>query len=161
MEETKKKKYKLNVDAAYLRGISQGGAILRNNNGELIWAVAFHLCSKSSEEAEVRALVQATEMAMAEGFVDVQVETDAMRSLTLLQNEIGNHGGLTDFRQEALGRSYTFEHVLREGNGPAHSLAAHPVGQALCVRFDQVGSLPNQVKMNYYADLFGIPRFRL
>ncbi|CAH9126608.1 unnamed protein product, partial [Cuscuta epithymum] len=66
-----------------------------------------------------------------------KVETDAVRSLTLLQQESGNLAGLSNFRHQALGRSFIFEHVYREANEPAHQLAAHPIGQAICVRFNQ------------------------
>ncbi|CAH9110543.1 unnamed protein product, partial [Cuscuta epithymum] len=69
--------------------------------------------------------------------------------------------GLRDFRRKATGRGYSFGHVPREGNGSAHYLATLNIDTVLCVRFDQVGILPNRVKSAYFADLFGITTLRL
>ncbi|CAH9069343.1 unnamed protein product [Cuscuta epithymum] len=143
-------------------GMTTGGAILRNRTGELVWAVCFRIQALSSEEAELKALMTATELAIEEGFVGVQVETDATRSLDFISGgESGNLAGFRNLIRKAREKDCSFDHVFRQGNGPAHYLACQNYPAAQVVRFDRVSHLPAEVKNSYYADLFGFPSLRL
>ncbi|CAH9085761.1 unnamed protein product [Cuscuta epithymum] len=153
--------YKLNVDASFVHNLAFGGAILRNRTGELVWAICFNILADSSEEAELKALVYASEVAMEKGYTEFQVETDAACSISVLEAGLGRYTWLNLFVRRAKEMGLTFCHVYREGNEPAHLLAGRQIFPAEMITFDQADHLPRDVRTSYFADLFGIPRIRV
>ncbi|CAH9128677.1 unnamed protein product [Cuscuta epithymum] len=109
---------------------------------------------------ELNALLTATELAMNYGMRDVQVETDATRSLDIIWEDSGKYTGVRSFRSNAYGLGYSFNHVFREGNTTAHCLASQRNATAQIVLFDRVCHLPIMVKRSYFADLFDLPHLR-
>ncbi|CAH9135388.1 unnamed protein product [Cuscuta epithymum] len=145
----------MNIDAAFSPDMVQGGAILRTRSGDFVLMMIFKIEALSCEEAELKVMIQAAEMIMEEGYDDVQVETDAVHSISTLFNDLGNTTAIQNFRRKALDRGFCFTHVYREGNNPVHYLAAHKIHSAK-VRFERIDLLPNTIKSAYYADLFNI-----
>ncbi|CAH9096848.1 unnamed protein product [Cuscuta epithymum] len=152
--------FKLNVDAAYIPGKAFGGAILRNDLGRMIYATSFPLEASSSLEAELKVLIQATKMAIQDGFYNFQVESDAEGIIDYVSGK--KHGrwtnDLVEFRQICFRKGIHFRHVFREGNGPAHLLAS--LSSAHLAVWSDINLLPNSIKVAIHYDLFNIPSFR-
>ncbi|CAH9142585.1 unnamed protein product [Cuscuta epithymum] len=154
-----KGKDKLNVDASFLPGKSAGGAIFRDDKGELSWAVHFPLRALSSQDAEWQALVYATKMALEAGHVAFQVDTDSSLSLIKLSDNVGGDRSMIEFRDKVARNGIIFGHTIREGNWTAHALSTLDLG---CLKkFQKVDELPYPVRKFYYSDYFDFPYFRI
>ncbi|CAH9143702.1 unnamed protein product [Cuscuta epithymum] len=75
---------KLNIDASFSPDGAAGGAIMRNERGEMLFALCFPLSADSSLEAELKAIVTATKWALSSGYGDFVVESDASRAVELI-----------------------------------------------------------------------------
>ncbi|CAH9113819.1 unnamed protein product [Cuscuta europaea] len=62
-----------------------GGAILRNEEGQMVLTASFPIQASSPPEAELRSLIHATKWATTEGFHDFQVEVDSTEVLKYIR----------------------------------------------------------------------------
>ncbi|CAH9079126.1 unnamed protein product [Cuscuta europaea] len=147
---------KLNTDVP---GRAGGGAILRNQNGELVAAISFPLIASTSLEAEIQAIFTATRWAIEEGYSEFLVETDAAQVLSCFDQIGGRWNGLIqEMNHLQIRQRVSIGHTLRECNWAAHHLAVHYTTQMQIFRRPK--ELPLTARQAYFRDLFGLPSFR-
>ncbi|CAH9084422.1 unnamed protein product [Cuscuta epithymum] len=153
--------WKLNVDASYLAGMANGGAVLRNQKGELEVAISFPITARSPLEAEIHALIFAMNWAVEAGYSRFQVETDSSLALSYFEGREGSRWATAI--QESLHMCFRKElrmgYIKREGNWAAHHLAQNRTNTLIIM--SNVGQLPIMAKRAFWMDFFGIPSLRL
>ncbi|CAH9121552.1 unnamed protein product [Cuscuta epithymum] len=151
---------KLNIDASFSPDGAAGGAIVRNERGEMLFALCFPLSADSSLEAELKAIVTATKWALSSGYGDFMVESDASRAVELISAK--REGRWYSLVQEmALSTSQTqvgFRHIWRERNWAAHYIAASKSAQFSVI--NSINYLSDLSRKTYFLDYFGIPSLR-
>ncbi|CAH9115749.1 unnamed protein product [Cuscuta epithymum] len=151
---------KLNTDACYVPGKAGGAAILRNDDGKLIAAIAFPLVASSSLEAEIFSIAYASRWMVDAGFHGFHVETDCMLALGYLtQVRDGRWKGcFQEMELLRIRKAISFGHIWREANTAAHYLAKSSTN--ILQQFYRAKDLPIQARNAYFGDLFGIPCIR-
>ncbi|CAH9146232.1 unnamed protein product, partial [Cuscuta epithymum] len=98
-----KEGFKLNTDAKFFPGIAAGGAILRNSDDEMSFAISFPPFVSSPLEAELASSLYATNWTIAPGFSDFLVEMDVAVALRYISD--GGAGRWKEY-QEMLLRAF-------------------------------------------------------
>ncbi|KAH9327128.1 hypothetical protein KI387_007306, partial [Taxus chinensis] len=121
---------KLNTDGASKGnpGKFGGGVILHCSSGYIVAASAHNFNFGSNHQAEALAILKGLEMAIKLGDDPLQVESDSLNIIKLLQSNDPGHWSIrniiTDIRiMQRSFRQVQFQHVLREGNKAADLLA--------------------------------------
>ncbi|MQL77767.1 hypothetical protein Taro_010190 [Colocasia esculenta] len=158
---------KLNVDGAFksATGIAGGGVILRDHNGDCIFAFAANYQGTTSAlDAEARALRDGLAMCCTKGFLDIMVETD---SLSLTQSVTGQAlrpWELTCIFQEMVATFHLLTtkitQVPREANQTAHYLASYGCSIDQIDFWESGAVLPHTIKGPYRLDKVGCPTLR-
>ncbi|CAH9113579.1 unnamed protein product [Cuscuta europaea] len=153
----------MNTDAKYLNNYATGGAIMRNTEGKMIFAVSYPLLAASSLEAEIASVFYAIEWALNEGYLDFMVEMDAAVALRYItEGEVGRwRASFQENLLKANRKGVSFSHVLREGNWVAHFLSESSSAQIN--KFNMIWFLiflVRPVKLIDLCDLFNILSFR-
>ncbi|CAH9114671.1 unnamed protein product [Cuscuta europaea] len=78
--------FKLNSDAKFLPRDVSGGAIMRDENGILVFALAFPIAASSPLEAEIAVALYATKWAISKGFSSFMVEMDAAAAVQYIED---------------------------------------------------------------------------
>ncbi|CAH9141052.1 unnamed protein product [Cuscuta epithymum] len=152
--------FKLNADARYISGKAGGGAILRNQDGEMLAAISFPITASTSLEAEIIAIIIATRWAVESGYCDFQVETDATQVVSyFVQVAEGRWKTLFQEMKDYINRKgVSIGHALRESNWVAHHMSAAASAQLQI--FNRPQDLPYLARQAYFRDLYGLPSFR-
>ncbi|KAM5585441.1 hypothetical protein ABKV19_004703 [Rosa sericea] len=123
--------YKLNVDGTKHKGIG-GGGVIRNEYGQWVGGFAANIGKGKVIDAELSALHTGLEYAWNSGWFPLEVETDAIKTVQFMVNEIEvdhSHPQFDLIRscQALLNQNwrYSLRHVYREQNCVADSLARH------------------------------------
>lgn len=121
--------YKLNVDGTVHKRIG-GGGVIRNQYGHWVGGFAANFGRGKAIDAELSALHKGLELAWNSGWAPLEVETDSIRAIQFLVNEIEvdqDHPQYHLIRscQAFLNQSWrcSLRHVYREQNCVADSLA--------------------------------------
>ncbi|CAH9115747.1 unnamed protein product [Cuscuta epithymum] len=138
---------KLNTDACYVPGKAGGAAILRNDDGKLIAAIAFPLVASSSLEAEIFSIAYASRWMVDAGFHGFHVETDCMLALGYLtQVRDGRWKGcFQEMELLRIRKAISFGHIWREANTAAHYLAKSSTN--ILQQFYRAKDLPIQITL--------------
>lgn len=78
---------KINTDAAFKLGKAGLSAVVRDDDGSLLWVEAGAEVAASAEEAELKAVKMAVSLAIREGWPQVVIEGDCKRLLEGLQEQ--------------------------------------------------------------------------
>ncbi|CAL8160745.1 unnamed protein product [Prunus armeniaca] len=125
-------KYKLNVDAAFIpkTGVGGIGAVVRNDKGEVMEAMALPLANAtSSKHAEIMALLFGMKFARDAGFSYILIDSDSQRVVNDVKKDEEESWALDGHLIDDIKRSMQqFEDVIisfspRGGNQVAHFLA--------------------------------------
>ncbi|CAH9059413.1 unnamed protein product [Cuscuta epithymum] len=151
---------KLNIDASYLPNRAAGGAILRNDKGQMIIASSFLVTAASAFEAELASLIHAVTWVINLGFRDFLVELDSRETVEhLKRRRFGREcDGVARLLDLSDGSGVSFFVDSREANWVAHYLAVAVMGRN-CI-YSRVIDLPPLARNSYYSDLFGLPSLR-
>ncbi|XP_050369575.1 uncharacterized protein LOC126787720 [Argentina anserina] len=123
--------YKLNVDGTVHKRIG-GGGVIRNEHGQWVGGFAANFGKGKAIDAELLALLTGLEYAWSSGWFPLEVETDAIKAIQFLVNEVEVDCSHPQFDlvkrcQAVLSRDWScnLRHVYREQNCVADSLARH------------------------------------
>lgn len=95
---------------------------------------------------------------------NIVVESDSLLIVNLINKRMKAHWQIKSIIEQIWGtaKSVTFHfmHIYREGNAVADYLANHGVTTMKCNIFNEVVSLPRQVKTSLKLDQDRVPNFR-
>ncbi|MQM23438.1 hypothetical protein Taro_056502 [Colocasia esculenta] len=158
---------KLNVDGAFKSaiGIAGGGGILRDHNGDCIFAFAANYQRTTSAlDAEARALRDGLAMCCTKGFLDIMVETDSLAFTQSVTGQALRPWELTCIFQEMVATSHLLTtkitQVPREANQTAHYLANYGCSIDQIDFWESGAVLPHTVKGPYHLDKVGCPTLK-
>lgn len=125
-------KVKINCDAGFVgEGVVSFGFVIRDENGDVLVAATHQERAMwEANIAEAKAINYALRLALSEGFDEVEVETDCLQVVHILQMKKTSLSALSlvvndALRTSELFRSISWNHVKRNGNVVAHLLAKH------------------------------------
>jgi hypothetical protein len=119
----------LNVDGAYAgRGRAGCGMLLRNDQGEVIFAACCHLPQcQDATEAELTAIEEGLKLTLQWSLLHFDVETDCVEALILISDKGPNISAyafqITAIRELLRERGSRITKISRDANGPSHELA--------------------------------------
>ncbi|OIT31306.1 hypothetical protein A4A49_56379, partial [Nicotiana attenuata] len=123
---------KLNFDRAYKQTTSGIGGVVRDHNGNWIMGFNMKVQAASYIHAELLALQQSLMLAMERNLFPIEIETDSIQVLNLLENGnstfdplLHNCKWLLSMKEKDL----VVQHSFREGNGVADLLAKEAAKQ--------------------------------
>ncbi|XP_058068833.1 uncharacterized protein LOC131218172 [Magnolia sinica] len=152
MEEGPPGRVKLNVDSS-ARGNpenSGGGGICRKDDRAFVFAFATGYEVGSNNLAELRAIHDRIVICLKRGLTKVIVESDFKVVINLLMEKSSTPWRWKPWvaRINALMQlgSFTFNHILREGNDPVYSMARARSGNQATTLYLHMASLPEQVR---------------
>ncbi|XP_058089091.1 uncharacterized protein LOC131236018 [Magnolia sinica] len=153
---------KLNVDGSAKGnpGFSGGGGICRKEDGSFIFAFSAGYGYGTNNSAELRAIYDGLELCLLKGINRIMVELDSKLVIAILVGESRCpwhwKPWLDRINNLRLSGTFTFHHILYEGNGPADSLVK--VGSETQVKkcHDHFTSLPRQTKGLVFLDKVGL-----
>ncbi|OIT37535.1 hypothetical protein A4A49_59281, partial [Nicotiana attenuata] len=157
--------YKLNTDGSYMEkeGIGGLGGIIRNSAGD--WVVGFHVKTLviTHTHAELLALQHRFQLAVQHSLFPIEVETDSVETIELLQKNHITYQSTLDSCRYQLRRlgSPAVRHSFREGNKAAHLLAKQGSKQATCNHLLVMESPPPSVLVVLQAHKGGLTTSRL
>jgi ribonuclease HI len=119
----------LNVDGAYAgRGRAGCGMLLRNDQGEVIFAACCHLPQcQDATEAELTAIEEGLKLTLQWSLLHFDVETDCAEALYLISDKGPNISAyafqITAIRELLRERESRITKISREANVASHELA--------------------------------------
>ncbi|XP_004294423.1 PREDICTED: uncharacterized protein LOC101295898 [Fragaria vesca subsp. vesca] len=123
--------YKLNVDGTAHKRIG-GSGVIRDEHGQWVGGFSANFGKGKAIDAELLALLTGLEYAWSSGWYPLEVETDAIRAIMFMVNEVEVDYSHPQFDlvkrcQAVLKHNWTYNlrHVYREQNCVADSLAKH------------------------------------
>ncbi|XP_057815560.2 uncharacterized protein LOC131029183 [Cryptomeria japonica] len=129
-------KYKLNFDGAAKGNPGQAGTgcIIRDHNGDCVWAISRKIGSDTNNEVEMEAITMGLQLCRAKGIGNIDIEGDSQLCIqAAIKKEIHNWNlkGWLQKIGELLNelKEYSLSHVYREANIFADRLANHVVYQ--------------------------------
>lgn len=157
--------FSLNVDGPSLpSGLAGGGCVLRDPNGEIIFAASKFFGMATNVQAEILALEYGLTLCREKGFCDIRVDTDSMLLGQMLQGKIPhpwqhrqvlvNITALLDSTQGLIRLQF------REANAVADALAKHASTSRTTSMFDQF-TLPRRIKGLARLNQLGFPYVRV
>ncbi|KAF5465389.1 hypothetical protein F2P56_015402 [Juglans regia] len=156
---------KLNTDGCSLGnpGRSGIGGVIRDDQGNLRLAYAQQIPEGTNNNAELISLLHGLRNCREMGLQLVEVEMDSNILVNRLRKRNCGIWYLEDFWEEIMqllsSTRYTVNHIYREGNGLADSLAKLGAAGSLSCWRNSV-ELPTQVKGIYRVDKAGLPALR-
>ncbi|GAA0160856.1 hypothetical protein LIER_17313 [Lithospermum erythrorhizon] len=117
---------KLNIDASYKQGRAGYGGIIRNSQGELVFAFGFQGCSASALQAEVDALLGCLRRCVSEGYGKLHIEVDSLQLVNMIQQKSANwtmQSKITQISTLIQASGSTLKHIFRERNMAADWIA--------------------------------------
>ncbi|MQM20938.1 hypothetical protein Taro_053968 [Colocasia esculenta] len=160
-------RFKLNVDGAFksATGIAGGGGILRDHNGDCIFAFAANYQRTTAAlDAEARALRDGLAMCCTKGFLEIVVETDSLALTQSVTGQALRPWELTCIFQEMVAPSHLLTtkitQVPREANQTAHYLVSYGCSIDQIDFWESEAVLPHTVKGPYRLDKVGCPTLR-
>ncbi|XP_027158365.1 uncharacterized protein LOC113759984 [Coffea eugenioides] len=157
------RQYKLNTDASVVNGKANGGGVLRDSHGRVIFAFYKEFGDKGVLHAEALAVLEGLLMCAIRGLRGVLVEVDSAVLVSLVKSSV--LGGwlycsvLRRIRRLLDQVAVSFRHIFREANGVADRLAA--LQGCPSKVFDSPQLLPREVRGCIAMDVAQVPSFRL
>ncbi|XP_010681661.2 uncharacterized protein LOC104896591 [Beta vulgaris subsp. vulgaris] len=122
--------YKINADAAIFKDRTVGlGGVMRDAAGEVMGATCMHLeVELGVDEAEACAARHALQTAVEMGLRHIVLESDSLKVISHLLTKKGDESSFGNVVEDILWlgcffSSISFNHVRREGNRVAHTIA--------------------------------------
>ncbi|WVZ00032.1 hypothetical protein V8G54_026101 [Vigna mungo] len=154
---------KINCDGAYTYDGKKAaaGGIIRNSNGEFLFAFSSVLRVGSAAEAELFAIKIGMEIAISMGYKDIIVESDSQTAIQLIKfgvlqqghpfyvlvSSINDMGAKVDY--------IIWNHVFRETNSVADSLAKYGLSLSLNSPIILFKFAPNFILFSLHMDKIG------
>ncbi|XP_019259768.1 PREDICTED: uncharacterized protein LOC109237833 [Nicotiana attenuata] len=157
---------KLNIDGCSKGnpGSAGGGGLIRDHNGVLIGAFAEFYGDCSCNIAEAKAMRRGIKMYITNGLTNVIVEYDSAIILNLIKRTRKPpwrfNNNIEQIQTMTKHRNFVFCHTLREGNNSADKLANLGEESKIVSIFNEVVSLPLNVRASMKLEVDGIPNFR-
>ncbi|XP_077232383.1 uncharacterized protein LOC143869472 [Tasmannia lanceolata] len=130
---------KLNFDGSSLGPAGIGG-LLRDENGDVIWAFSGPIGVAGSNEVEVQAIYQGICFLQSEDLNRVEIEGDSLNVIRWVREKhlvLWRFAALFDEIQDRVGSSsISFNHIRRTANGEANKLARERVHMERVELFD-------------------------
>lgn len=119
--------FKLNTDGSFYAKDKTGGigGVIRNANGEWVIGFSKKVCALNHTHAELSALEHELHLVIDHQLTLVEIETDSIEVIELLNEKIPIFNNLINscrFHLKRLG-NLVIRHSFREGNKVAHALA--------------------------------------
>ncbi|OIT39616.1 hypothetical protein A4A49_30954 [Nicotiana attenuata] len=145
-------------------GSAGGGGLIRDHNGVLIGAFAEFYGDCSCNIAEAKAMRRGIKMYITNGLTNVIVEYDSAIILNLIKRTRKPpwrfNNNIEQIQTMTKHRNFVFCHTLREGNNSADKLANLGEESKIVSIFNEVVSLPLNVRASMKLEVDGIPNFR-
>lgn len=161
----KPRSFCLNVDGSSLStGVAGGGCVLRGQSGDVLFAASKLLGVATNVQAEIMALEYGLSLCQEKGFRDIQVDTDTMLLVQMLQGKAPQpwrHRHILARISALLNSTHSsLRHQFREVNAVADALAKHASSSETSTIFDHF-TLPRQIKGLVRLDQIGYPYVRV
>ncbi|XP_071909708.1 uncharacterized protein [Coffea arabica] len=157
--------WKLNVDGCSRGnlGLSGGGGLVRDCNGEFVFGFSERFGLLTSLRAEMRALLVGIKHCIARGFLEIHLESDSLSLIRMVRGESvcpwemqRDLDDLLQFKQHFR----TVVHCYREANVPADRLANLGADFSDSQLFQSLLDLPQWIRGAIRLDQLGIPSIR-
>lgn len=155
--------FKLNVDGAFKGGVSAGGGILQDRNGDFMWGFSVPYLSEDSTEAEILALYGGLKHCVETGMIGISIETDTSMVVNMLRDasSIPWHFVYLIRRVKSLLMHVgEVKLIFREQNMAADKLAKMAFGAMGKKVFNSIHEVPRSVQKIIFLDRVGILNFR-
>ena len=158
--------YKLNSDGAVSQNCASIGGIIRNSEGDPVFAYQELCGEKTVFESELLAIKCGLDYCLTKGFLNVIVEADSLSVLQLIEKD---NCPLMNWKwiqlmdrisQLKLLLNLKFTHIFREGNQVADYLAEMSIKKKISKTFLRQ-DLDANIRKLIYSDKSGIPYLRL
>ncbi|XP_019266683.1 PREDICTED: uncharacterized protein LOC109244105 [Nicotiana attenuata] len=157
---------KLNVDGCSKGnpGSAGGGGIIRDQLGDMVKAFAEFYGHCSNNMAEAKAVLHGIKLCNSLGLQNVIVETDSLLIVSIINRRMKPPWRIKHIIEQiweitSLG-NFNFVHTFREGNYVADQLANLGENTKEHIIFNEVVSLPRQVRASLQLEQDGLPNFR-
>ncbi|KAH0781476.1 hypothetical protein KY290_001074 [Solanum tuberosum] len=158
---------KFNTDGASRGnpGSSAYGFCLRNNHGDLIYAVAENIGITTNMEAELRAILEGIKYCVAKKVEKLIVESDSLLIVKIIKEvwkvpwELADY--FDDLKREMTKIEVTIQHIYREGNKLADYLANLAINASEMKTFRSFEQLPSMGRKIMNMEKSQIPALRV
>ncbi|KAK4717973.1 hypothetical protein R3W88_016311 [Solanum pinnatisectum] len=161
------KKYKLNTDGSALHnpGKIGGGGILRDDQGDIIYAFAIPLGEGTNNQAEVQAASYGLNWCIQHGYTNIILEVDSELLIKWLKQNSSPPWRIQRFVQELQTLVNHCEflqcvHTYREANSTADFLSKQSHRQDIIQHYYTCNQLPNVARGSYILEKMGVQSFR-
>nr|XP_027093628.1 uncharacterized protein LOC113714028 [Coffea arabica] len=154
---------KLKFDGSLVDQQGGGGGILRDSNGRMIFAFSEGYTGVTSLQAEARALCTGLELCTLLDVTALLVEGDSKVVIDAVQGSCGCPASVAAILRridQVTVRTLSYNHIYREGNAVADSLALFGGDTKQFSLFHSIRSLPTVVRGVFNVDRLGIGSFR-
>ncbi|XP_060211915.1 uncharacterized protein LOC132639486 [Lycium barbarum] len=145
-------------------GLSSYGFCIRDSNGDLVYAEAQQMGIATNMKAETEAIKHALKFCKEHNFQQVQLETDSLVLLNILQDtwitpwELMNQ--IEQIKQDMRAMQVQINHIFREGNSLANFLANQALDHAEIKVHDFI-LMPSEGRRILNMDKLQLPRLRI
>lgn len=150
---------KLNTDASVRDGVAYGGGVLRDHNGDVVWAFYKEFGDISILEAETRALMFGLSIALEREAFGLLVEVDSKVLVSLVEKQSTSSWSicylLSSIRHLLRVLQGRLSHVYRQANSVADAIASFPF-----IHQGVIHHLPSSIMAVVNLDKVGIPQVR-
>ncbi|XP_019258156.1 PREDICTED: uncharacterized protein LOC109236426 [Nicotiana attenuata] len=158
---------KVNSDGSALTnpGKMGAGAMIRDDHGDFIYAIASPLGEGSNNLAETEAAILGLNWCVNNGFTKIHLEADSALLIHWLTTDATPPWTLTIAIQKLRHlchqcETITYTHAYREANTPADSLSKLSHNLPAITHYPNLNELPSQIRGQIHLDKLAIPAFR-
>ncbi|WMV20142.1 hypothetical protein MTR67_013527, partial [Solanum verrucosum] len=156
---------KLNSDGSCVQGSCGGGGLIRDNQGNMMFAYSLGLGQGTSNMAEARALLYGLKWCVSRGYDRVWGETDSLLLVKCINGVWRTPWRLDKLIQEAHqiveSHGFIISHCFREANKPTDILASRSYSVDAIHEFNSFSDLPREVRGLINTDRWELPSFRM
>ncbi|GAA0165793.1 hypothetical protein LIER_40058 [Lithospermum erythrorhizon] len=162
-EKPQEGQLKLNIDAAYKDGRAGYGGIIRNSQGQLVFAFGVQGCSSSALQAEVESLLGCLRRCVSEGYDKLHIEVDSLQLVNMIHHKAANwtmQNKITQITTLIQASGSTLNHIFRERNMAADWIAKQVWKTRQGMMFFQ-GTTDRAMQRVVQLEICGLPQLRM